>query len=49
MKKIGQRIKQKLKRKGMERRSWSNFLKRKVLPTTMEKEKKLGQETEGKS
>ena len=46
MKKIGQRIKQEQKRKGVGRSSWSNFLKRKVLPTTVEKE---SQEKERKS
>ena len=46
MKKIGQRIKQEQKRKSVGRSSLINFLKRKVLPITSKKRKRLGQEKE---
>ena len=39
MKKIGQRIKQEQKRKSIGRTSLINFLKRKVLPLTVKKER----------
>ena len=49
MKKIGQKDKQEQKREGMGRSSQSNFLKRKVLPTTVKKRRNWVKKKKGKS